>query len=312
MLKARETRQKLEESVATLLSEKKILQNKLEQTRGYVSRLELRKRIHRSQSPPHASKSLKLPDPPLFTGSATDDLDFENWLTRITGKLAGNADHFTNEALKLAYVVNRLAGDAAKHTAPRLREGSPLLYQTAAELLDHLREIYIDPAKQDKVREAFKNLYMKALSFYTFYTWFLYLSGEAQIPCSDLVRELHDKLSFELRDKAMAKYLEAPMLTEYAWYCTQMDHQNQRNKALKNRLLSQIVLICEAISASTYGPCALCAPATSNTTPTAIPARTSPSPDARPQYSDPAKQALSRIGVCFICKKPGHLAKYCP
>lgn len=211
-----------EETIAVLRSEKEVLEEELSTTRKYVQQIELQARIHGENgatSSERHSHSLKLPDPPIFSGKTTDDLTFEDWLTRLIGKLESNANHFTNEKLKLAYVVSRLAGDAAKHTAPRLRSGNVAEYTSAAELLEHLKEIYEDPDRTDKARQEFKKLYMtRTTPFHDFYTKFLHLSGEAQINPDELLREMNDKLSFDLRTQVLSKFLEKPTLAAFARY----------------------------------------------------------------------------------------------
>ncbi|OJD25419.1 hypothetical protein ACJ73_03209 [Blastomyces percursus] len=74
-------------------------------------------------------RSVKLPDPPLLTDGK--DPKFEDWYSKMRGKLEGNADHYTTEALRMAYVESRTGGDAADHLKPRLRDGSPNKFQTA-------------------------------------------------------------------------------------------------------------------------------------------------------------------------------------
>ena len=64
-------------------------------------------------------RSTKLFDPPIFTG--TDELDFDNWLSKIHTKLSANYDHFPTEDLAMGYVESRVGGMASKYLAPGLR-----------------------------------------------------------------------------------------------------------------------------------------------------------------------------------------------
>ncbi|KAN0069481.1 hypothetical protein V8E54_012496 [Elaphomyces granulatus] len=59
-------------------------------------------------------KSLKLLNPPVT--------EFEDWESRIRSNLKANEDHYNTEALRIAYVENRVGGKAAKHLRPRLRK----------------------------------------------------------------------------------------------------------------------------------------------------------------------------------------------
>jgi hypothetical protein len=92
------------------------------ETRNYVNCIELQQ-YDATSVEPQGQRTIRLPDPLLFSDKDNDDFTFEDWLTRIKGLLDGNADHLTSEKLKLAYVVGRLTGDAAKHTAPRASAG---------------------------------------------------------------------------------------------------------------------------------------------------------------------------------------------
>jgi hypothetical protein len=66
-------------------------------------------------------KSVKLPNPPVLTDGK--DPEFEDWDSRMRNKLKANADPYNTEALRIAYVENRVGGKAAKHLRPRLRPG---------------------------------------------------------------------------------------------------------------------------------------------------------------------------------------------
>lgn len=300
----------LEETIAQLQSQNELLDTEILQLRNYTQNIELRERVTREGSPfIGASKSPKLPDPATFSGDQDDKLSFEDWMIRIQGKLEGNADHFSTEPLRLAYVVSRLTGDAAKHTAPRLRVGGINKYGTAQELLDHLREIYEDPDRRDKARQKFKSLYMKQSdNFHDFYTKFLHLASEAEIGTSELSYELNDKLSLSLRAQVMTKFLEKPTLAEFARYCTNVDTQlkvisGKRERVVRNQ---SIPFAAKLPTVSSSLKSANTPSATTTVVSTSTPLR------ARPQYSDPEQQKLSNIGACFSCGKTGHLSKFCP
>jgi hypothetical protein len=64
-------------------------------------------------------KSVKLPDPPILTDGK--DPKFAEWLSKMKNKLLANADHYSTEPLKMAYIQTRTAGYSADHMAPRLR-----------------------------------------------------------------------------------------------------------------------------------------------------------------------------------------------
>jgi hypothetical protein len=60
--------------------------------------------------------------------------------------------------------------------------------------------MYEDPDRVNKAKQKFKNLYTRqAEYFHDFYPKSLHISAEAQISPMELLYELDEKLSFELR-----------------------------------------------------------------------------------------------------------------
>jgi hypothetical protein len=163
----------------------------------------------------------------------------------------------------------------------------------------------------NKAKQKFKNLYMRLPeNFHNFYIKFLHLAAEVQISPKDLLYELNEKLSFELRDKVMTKFLETPTLTEFSRYCNNTDNQIKALNSRKDRIRNK-----NQTRSLTNNP----TPPTTSTwnqkPDIAIPKLKGAENLAllqRPQYSDPEKQSLSRLGACFVYKKTGHLAKFCP
>lgn len=67
--------------------------------------------------PVRSGKTTKLPDPELLSDDKNPS--FEAWSLAILDKLAGNADHFPNTALRLAYVRGWMTGRAREHLMAR-------------------------------------------------------------------------------------------------------------------------------------------------------------------------------------------------
>ena len=105
---------------------------------------------------------MKLPNPPVLTP------EFEDWDSRMRNKLKANADHYNTEALRVAYVENRVGGKVAVNPDT-----------TAEEMLKHLETISQDA---NNAKREFRKLNMRATDkFQDFLTNFLHLAGEAQI-----------------------------------------------------------------------------------------------------------------------------------
>lgn len=304
-----QTIEELRYAIAALQSEKEVLNEDMTNTREYVNTLELRERIARAGSAlPSTTKTHRLPDPPAFSGTKTDDLSFENWLIRMNGKLKGNADHFTNKDLELSYVVSRLSGEASKHTAPRLRPDAIDGYQNAQELLTHLQEVYDNPSRKTDAKRLLKKLYMtKTDTFHTFYTKFLKITSEAGTAPTELVYELNERLTTDLRTQVMNKYMEEPTLVEFARFCTTADSHLKQIAQQRERYNNRVASVATPqprISSEKASP----APANVQPRASSTPFNLS----NRPKYGDPTKQTLSNMGACFNCGKVGHMARFCP
>jgi hypothetical protein len=69
-------------------------------------------------------------------------LKFEHWLFRIKNKLKFNADYFSTEALRMAYIEGWVKGEAARYIFPRTQEDYPKAYKLAAEIFKYLADVY--------------------------------------------------------------------------------------------------------------------------------------------------------------------------
>ncbi len=70
----------------------------------------------------------------------------------------------------------------------------------ADKMIQHLSGIYEDFFKVQNARRVYRQLMMKNTeTFPEFYTHFLYLAGEGQIPEDDLRLDLYDKLTLDLQ-----------------------------------------------------------------------------------------------------------------
>jgi len=73
------------------------------------------------------------------------------------------------------------------------------LFETADNIIQHLADIYEDPFQVQNARRDYRKLVIKPTETFTdFYTRFLHLAGEGQIPDKDLYPDLYDKLTLDL------------------------------------------------------------------------------------------------------------------
>ena len=145
------------------------------------------------------NKSLKLPDPPVFTDGK--NLTWEVWETKIRDKLEVNADYYPTALSQIAYVASRVEGDAAEHIHARRRDGATKPYTSINELLEHLAGIYEDQDVKLTAQNAYKNLRMGTTeSFMTFYSNFARITSVLPYDEHTLMDDLKDRLVRRLQD----------------------------------------------------------------------------------------------------------------
>jgi hypothetical protein len=252
-----------------------------------------------------AKKSTKIPDPPALTDGK--EPTFESWKIQITGKLTVNADHFANEQARITYVFGQTGGDAQKHLNPRIGATSAEPFLLAEDMIQHLSDIYEDPFRVQNARKDYRKLVMKPTETFTdFYTRFLHLAGEGQIPEEDLRPDLYDKLTLELQ-RAIAPTEET--LTTVQDLQRALRRLDQNLRQIRDRA-DRVRARNSSNSAPRAGTGSV-KPPSRETTPAADQKPVLPD-RVRPVYGNANKQALSNQGACFACGIKGHFAKDCP
>lgn len=187
-------------------------------------------------------KSTKLPDPPILTDGR--EPRFEDWLSRVKNKLKANADHYPSQSIKIAYVEGRTGGKAARHLAPRMKEGSAEEYATVEDVYKHLEMIFLDPNKRVNARREFRALRMEAGDeYHDFLAEFLYLAGEGGIGKTELKEELYEKLTFKLKEMMVFHRHTNCTFDEFSTFCSHAVNglkSIQESKSQAERARSQI------------------------------------------------------------------------
>ncbi|KAH7330009.1 hypothetical protein BKA65DRAFT_554010 [Rhexocercosporidium sp. MPI-PUGE-AT-0058] len=143
-------------------------------------------------------------------------------------------------------------------------------------------------------------------TFAEFYTRFLHLSGQAQIPQEDLLPDLFDKLTIGLQRAALLVFTTIKTHQELSKQCLALDQGLRRIKARSDCIRNRNP------QPGTGNPPVAPRPAnTPNSNASAdSPALRAPRAGTpatpRPVYDDSKTQALSDQGKCFNCQQPGH------
>ena len=74
-------------------------------------------------------------------------------------------------------------------------------------MIDHLSKIYVDSYKVENARKDYRRLNIKLSQTFTeFYTIFLQLTGDAEIPQNDWRLDLYRKLTIDIRRAILLIY----------------------------------------------------------------------------------------------------------
>jgi FtsZ-binding cell division protein ZapB len=289
-----------EEQTDDLIDER----DRLQRTVVHLAAAQVESTPSRGTSATPAEKSVKLPNPPILTDGK--DPEFEDWESRMRNKLKANSDHYDTEALRIAYVENRVGGKAAKHLRPRLRVDTVNPYTTAEEMLKHLETIFRDPNKEANAKRDFRKLNMRATdNFQDFLTSFLHLAGEAKIPDTMYKDELYQRITWKLQEMTVKESMDSEIdFDAYTAVCTKLaDHLSVINES--RRLGSKSNISTSRTAENTEAPMSRTEARKREGTPSGTAFRTA---DILP----PEKRELFRSGKCYYCRLSGHIAKDCP
>jgi hypothetical protein len=244
---------------------------------------------------------------------------FDQWHADILDKFTVNHDHFENNESKCAYIYNRTTGDAKQHLLPRWKRTSKERYRRPEEMIQTLSEIYQDPEEEENARLAYLGLEMRRGQLFSeFYTHFLHLAGAANIPRSEMRRDLPQKLTQKLQEALLPTLHTYHDYQSIAEQCTRLDQGLRRiaTQAAKNRpsYLTRKTLPENAKASPVLtSSAALAQPgilpiSRQLTAPPSQPPRDTP---GKPIYANPQRQFESNSGLCYNCGKPGHLKADC-
>ncbi len=239
-------------------------------------------------------KSVKLPDSPIFTG--TDDSIWETWNIKIADKLDANANHYSTEKIRIAYVVSRLEGDADQQTYAKRRVDASSPYQSLSELLKHLKGIYEDQDLIRKCRREYVALKQLNKPFSSFYSEFTRIFSFLNYDDATLMNDIQNKINNRLQDALSVCPIEFSSLDKFKIFLQDVNNKQRVNYQLRGEQRT-----VKSIAASKK-----------RFVPSSTPASTSATSYVRSATFSTPESERSRMSItCFNCKVSGHLSKDC-
>lgn len=297
------------------------------------------------------SRSAKVKDPPVFTNDKAStgepEVKFTQWYMLLKNKLTSNADHFTGEEDRVAYILNRMGGSAAEAVMPFVysETDDPPLYTTQDEVMTYLESAFKDHNAHSKARAKFRDLRMTTdQKFTAFRLTFVQTAGSARIPQSEYKEQLNEKLPPRLNTKVVNElYDENVNFEDFCVTLQRHDHTYHINQAMQRqakptggptggRTGGTGGGATSGQTQSKAGTPAAGGTARNTSQPAATPAagsrQATPAVSAgnsrvigttttgqkiyaKPRSTDDYKELLGK-GLCFTCHESGHRGSECP
>jgi hypothetical protein len=170
------------------------------------------------------STSKKLLDSSIFIDDKNSNI--EDWLSTMRNKLKENADWFSIETGKKAYVRTRIDENEMKHLTSRFKKDSIKSFMIVEKIFDDLNRVFDDLNKRVNVLKAYKRLKQIETNkkFHTFWAEFQRLVSDSKIYDEIiLLKDLKDKMFWNLQRTLTSDIYKAIDLYEFARLCQFID-----------------------------------------------------------------------------------------
>lgn len=235
---------------------------------------------------PTTATTKKLPDISIWTGGTPEE--FQAWLTDLRLKLTVNADHFPTDQHKVAYLFNRLGGDARTYIQAFMDEDMEGSYR---ELLDRLKKRYADPQREATARNKYSMLKQMNKDLPTFLGEFYNLAAAARIPEEWQINDLREKLNDRLNYRIVGMNFNS--LPEMVHTLEQVDsHLKLRDQEKAARTSTRKTLTSRPAASANDNQ-------EQSTTDNEVKTKSEPT-----ERRGPPK--------CYACQEMGHIARNCP
>ncbi len=239
-------------------------------------------------------KFVKLSNSPIFI--ETDDSTWETWNIKIADKLDVNANHYSTEKIRIAYVIFRLEDDADQQTYAKRRVDALSLYQSLSELLKHLKEIYEDQNLIRKCRREYVALKQLNKLFSFFYSEFTRIFSFLNYDDIILMNDIQDKINNRLQNVLSVCLIEFSSLDKLKIFLQDVNNKQRVNYQLRDEQWT-----VKSIAASEKRFVSSSTSASVSTT-----------SYVRLATFSTLESERSRMSItCFNCKVSSHLSKNC-
>jgi hypothetical protein len=143
------------------------------------------------------TKRKELKDPEKFTGDKDKEtgkitVPFDQWKADVQGKLNTDSHLFDTEDRRIRWVCGLTGGTAHNHVWPGLQDGD---FNTAEDVLKFLTDIFDDPLKKQKAKQALAKLFQGSWTFHYYHSEFARITRILKLSDEDLKEELTSKLN---------------------------------------------------------------------------------------------------------------------
>ncbi len=237
-------------------------------------------------------KFVKLSNSLIFI--ETDDSIWETWNIKIADKLDVNANHYSTEKIRIAYVIFRLEGNADQQIYAKRRVDAFSFYQSLSELLKHLKEIYEDENLIRKCRCKYVALKQLNKLFSSFYSEFTRIFSFLNYDDITLMNNIQNKINNHLQNALSVCLIEFSSLNKLKIFLQNVNNKQQVNYQLRDE---QWTVKSIAASKKRFVSSSTSASTTSY---------------VRLATFFTLESEWSRMSIiCFNCKVSSHLSKNC-
>lgn len=258
----------------------------------------------------HHPRSARFPDPDKFSDGTP--AEYDRWRSDIIDKLDINQDWFPHERAQCAYIRGRVAGRAADHLIPWVRQQeAQKVIVTVESMLYAMDRVFVDRNASIKARGELRTMkpWTSGQDFRKYVADFTRLANVGNLPIDMWKEELHAKITGIMLIQ-MASHGADPGITfdQYVEKASDIEHAIHANHtvaegrrmalAARNPIRTHSSITVPRRPVTTTP-----APAVNvNVQRSAIPYRQISAPPAAPTPSNV---------ICYNCNRPGHYANAC-